>query len=308
MNSLSQNKITHIQTNEHIDLNLHSYFIPHSAWVRNKTEIILKHLQNQDLSKKLLCIDWNDYTSNIEVLTDESIDKTWILLPAWIDGIISTTKRQNEIILPVWDCAAIAAFHKWWEINWLFHAWYKWVAWLAWNDLWMIVSMLEELKNISNSNNLDNFNFYLSPMMWLDFELPRDYVTLMFNKLFNEYNLNENKYFSDHKENSNKIYLNLKQIILDIFKKNNIKIWKQVKSSTSVTNKASSSFPSFRLHSIANSIENKLIQFKKWEKPSRLTNQEFELELSGQQFKYLKNDYRLALSLKNYKKETNNNI
>ena len=298
-----KNKITTINTNGYIDLSLHSHFLPHSAWIRDKTKLILEWLSENDLTRKLFCIDWSKFTSNIRILTDDWLDSTSILLPSWIDGIISATKQKNEIILPVWDCWAIAAYHKSWEINGLFHAWYKWVAWNSLNDLWIIVSMLDNLKNLSNSNNLEDFNFYLSPMMWWNFELPRDYVTKIFNNLFHEYNLNENKYFLDHKEDKNKIYLNLKQIILDILKKNKVRTLKQVTCSKSITNNPTSPFPSYRLHTIAKSFEKKSEQFSQWIEPDKYTTQEIKLFLSKKLLQYLRFDYRLALKLKNYKKD-----
>ena len=259
------NTIKYIETKmNNVNLELHSHFLKHSASFRKQTIDVLENIKSEE-GEKIICIDWSEFTSNIAILNDNEVQVSNILLNAWIDWIITNWKAKVKLILPVADCAAIASIHKSWEINWIFHAWYKWVAWN--NDYWIIVNMLKKLRNVSNSENLDDFNFYISPMMWWKFELPIEYVNNLFSQIIEEYNLSSSKYFTKHKDDNTKIYLNLKQIIKDIFQKEWIKLSKQTHFDRKKTNTIYNNLPSYRLYS---------------------------------QEKWLLIDYRLALILKNF--------
>lgn len=291
--------------NKNLELSLHSRLLTHSAWIRESTESILNTRQSENHDRKVICIDGTDFSSNIISVYNSKISNYPLLLPAWIDWVIMQTHKNYELILPVADCAAIWAWNKDSSITWLFHAWYKWVAW-NWENLWIINHMFNELSRL-NSNDLSDFNFYLSPMMWKDFELPLNYVRNLFKKILTEFNLEEEKYFSSHNFDKEKIYLDLKEIILDIFKEFWVKKSKIKSYSWKPTNDPDSIYPSFRLHSIAKTIQKKSqnTEFSLdwnnkvfWIEKELLTPQEFELIISWKIDKYL-TDYRLALILKN---------
>lgn len=293
-----------------VNLELHSHFLPHSASFRDATIEILKERQTHT-DNKIICIDWSKYSSNIQIINDENFEESDILLDAWIDWIILDTKKKAEIILPVADCWAIAAYHKSWNIIGLFHAWYKWVAWWE-NDLWIIANLIYELKNVSNSNNLRDFNFYISPMIWDKFELPKEYVEALFNKLFIEYSLDSKKYFLEHDSNSTKVYLHLRMLIKDVFKKYWIKLslrWNKSNFDIRKTDSSDSIFPSYRLHSKYKIIQDKLDTFQKNYLNysfQEVVNTKFELsEFKKKELKEKYNnyklDYRLALILNNAK-------
>lgn len=292
-------------------LELHSRFLPHSARFREETMKIL-HLEYEkwaDVTR--FVVDGSKFSSNIHILNESDYDFQNHLLKPWIDWVISSTKQKVQLILPVADCTAISAFNKSWEIHWLFHAWTKSVAWK--DDLWMIYNMISSLKYSSKTDNLDDFKFYISPMLGLNFELERDYVDDLFKNIFEVFNLKSDKYYNTHKTDNSKIYLDLKTMIIDIMvinwiKKNNIfNKWNWRKWVWNVTNSPYSNFPSFRLHTIAKKLKEKIIDadFKLVDDKDifywieNLTLQEKELLESGKLVNYL-TDYRLALELRNY--------
>lgn len=241
--------------NNNINLELHSHFLPHSASFRKDTIKILEEIQKN--TEQIICIDWSAFSTNIESFDDKNIKNADILLQAWIDWIIHSWKKNVKLILPVADCAAISVIHKSGKIHWLFHGWYKWVAWNI-GDLWIIINIINNLRETSNSNSLKDFDFYISPMMWLDFELPKEYVNTLFCYLFKEYNLDSLKYLKKHKYNSEKIYLNLKQLIKDLLKIEWVNLRKQVSFSRKITNSKNSHLPSYRLHSQAKDLRYKI--------------------------------------------------
>lgn len=307
-----------IETDESdIRLNLYSHFLPHSASFRDETIKILEQFESRNLyNSKIIAIDWSEFSSNIITINGENLKSSPILLESWIDWIVLDTKQKAALILPVADCAAIAAYTKTWEITGLFHAWYKWVAWWE-NDLGIITNLIEELKKVSNSENLKDFDFYISPMIWKKFELPKDYAEKLFSKLFKEYNLDSEKYFLEDDSDYKKIYLNLREIIKDIFKKHKInlrirKSWeKESVFDKRDTDSYDSIFPSYRLYSNRkkvqdeiDNIENELKNYINlpFEKIVEIKGKLLTLRKSIKNEKYdnYKIDYRLALVLKNY--------
>ena len=241
-------------SNPKIWVKIESQFLPHSAWERDKTIKILEDLQTKKKIRKIITIDWTEATSNIEIITDKNFEQTPILLPSWIDWVILDTNKKAELILPVADCAPIIAYHKTWEICGSFHAGYKWVAWEKASDLGIITTMVENLLKVANTNTLDDFDFYIWPMIWRKFELPKEYVEKMFWRIFKEYNLNPKNYFLKHDNDDTKIYLHLKKIIRDILKKRwkNIKLqwvlWDWSYFDNSKTDDWNSEYPSHRLY------------------------------------------------------------
>ena len=239
--------------NPDISVKVEPQFLPHSAGKIEETIEILEKLQNET-SRKIICIDWTQASSNIEIITDKNFEQTSILLPKWIDWVILDTSKKAELILPVADCAPIIAYHKSWEICGSFHAGYKWVAWEDASDLWIITTMIEWLKSFSNTDDLKDFEFYIWPMIWRKFELPKSYVEPMFARIFKEYNLKSENYFLKHKTDKTKIYLHLRMLIRDILGK----LWKNIKLKTHlkqewsffdtwITDDWNSEYPSHRL-------------------------------------------------------------
>jgi len=302
-------------TNPDISVHVVPLFLPHSAWEREKTIEILTKLQKEE-TRKIICIDWTAATSNIKIITDNNFDEASILLPKWIDWVIFNTSEKAKLILPVADCAPIVAYHKTWDICGSFHAGYKWVAWENASDLGIITNMIEELKNVSNSDNLDDFEFYIWPMIWREFELPKSYVEPMFSRIFKEYNLNPNKYFLKHKTDNTKIYLHLRLLIRDILER----LWKKIRLKTHlknewsffdnwITDKWNSEYPSHRLYTQfwINDEEIKKLskKFSNYDLylqdilETKAKIKEIKRIMRSKNFEQYKKDYRLATILEN---------
>jgi len=184
-------------------IKLHSRFFPHSVREREKVIKILEtQYPKQDGITRFIIVG-SDFSTNIHVVDSSQCDWNDTLLEPWIDWIISNTSKHTQLILPVADCAAIAAVHKSWELNWVFHAWTKWIAWNG--DLGIIHNALEKLKSLWNTDNLDEFKFYISPMMGSYFELNREYASKLFETIFSHYPLEFSDYSKDHREDKSKI-------------------------------------------------------------------------------------------------------
>ncbi len=306
-----KNNIKKITTNTDFVASINSHFFEHPTWwvdwiYRHSSKEVLKALQEKTKERKVVCLDPSLHTSNIEVFSDiKQLSKHEILLPAWIDWVIMNLKDKFDLIIPVADCATIAVYNKNKDISWVFHAWYAGVSWNTNWDLGIIANMFEELEKL---DSLKNFNFIMSPMAWEYFELPTSYAKMLFWRVFTHYKLDEKNYFTTHREDKTKIYVNLKQIILDIFRTYWVK-WNRIKNKTATaTNDPTSLYPSFRLYSILKAIADKsnnkgfeLVSDNDpylWLTDNELSLQEKELINSWKTSNYL-NDYRLALSLKN---------
>ncbi len=307
-----KNNTRKIPTSSGFEASIHSHFLEHPTWgknweYRNLTKEVLSELQEKTKNRKIMCLDPSLHTSNIEVFSDpKKFNRAEILLPNWIDGVIMNLKDKFDLIIPVADCGWIAVYNKEKDISWVFHAWYSWVSWNTDWDLGIIANMIQELEKL---DSLKNYNFIMSPMAWGYFELPKAYAKMIFSRVFSHYDLKEEKYFKPHREDKTKIYLDLKQIILDIFRTYWIK-WNRIKNKTDKqTNSPDNFYPSFRLYSTLKTIAQKAS-----EKPFELSQddqdnyfwltawdlnlQEQELLEIGDYTRYLK-DYRLALSLRN---------
>jgi copper oxidase (laccase) domain-containing protein len=289
-------------TNPDISVKVESNFLPNSAWKRDKTIKILELLQKNEV-RRIITIDWTDFTSNIKIITDKNFEETPLLLPSWIDWVILNTTKKAKLVLPVADCAPIIAYHKSWEICGSFHAGYKWVAWEEASDLWIITTMVENLKEVSNSDDLKDFEFYIWPMIWKKFELPKEYVEKIFWRIFKEYNLKQEKYFLKHKTDNTKVYLYLKLLIRDILEK----LWKRIRLKTHLqeepsffdnenTDNWNSEYPSHRLYTKFQTNDEEVKKLYK-----ELNN--FTLYLNS----YLPND-RSVLSIKDEIKEIKRKI
>ena len=308
-------------SNPSISVKVVPQFLPHSAWKRWETIKILEYLQTQEKTRQIIAIDWTKATSNIEIITNETFEKNPILLPSWIDWVILNTTEKAKLILPVADCAPIIAYHKTWKICGSFHAGYKWVAWEEASDLGIITTMVDNLLKVANTNTLDDFDFYIWPMIWRKFELPKEYVEKMFWRIFKEYNLNSKDYFLKHDNDDTKIYLHLRKIIRDILKKlwKNIKlqwvIWKWSYFDNSKTDDWNSEYPSHRLYTkfqennkeieklykdlndftlYLNSVSDERSVLSIKDKIKKITRR-----IKSKKFEHYRKDYRLATILEN---------
>lgn len=254
-------------------LQLHEHYLlkPVSASRIDALDTLLE--KNKDSDKKLICVDWTDFTDKVKIIWDEQIKKIFsvLLLPSWYDSVIANTKEKVELALPVWDCGLLTAYHKnWsWEYNilWNAHLGYKWV--IADWDLeknWIIENFLNSLMQEANTKNLDDFEFFLAPMAWNNFELPKKYfyekiapfIEKQNKDIVENYKLSPEDFIkkSDNIYNDweERIYFDLKKLILYILiNKHSLKIYKEnidPRSTTDPRNK----LPSFRSHTIAKNI------------------------------------------------------
>lgn len=233
--------------------------------------------KNKNTGKKLICVDWTNFSDNVKIIEDKFIKNinSALLLPAWIDWVVALTKEKIELALPVWDCWLLVANHKdlknETKILWNSHLWYKWVI-SSW-DLeknWIIENFLKKLKEVSNCKDFNEFDFYLAPMAWANFELPKKYFDDFIkpfiekqNKDINSlYSLDPEDFITDSKnfDSEEKVYFNLKALIFYILQyKYNIFI-KEKNILKGETTDPKNNLSSFRSHTLAKNIPEKVLK------------------------------------------------
>lgn len=267
-----------------------------SFWNRDITEDLLDltHIAYQKV-RKIIWIDWTWASWNSKIFDIKEFDKEYSLLEKWLDSVIITNLKETQekisLILWVADCWAIAISDKSWNTIWLAHAWYAWVAKdIIWNTI-------ENLCKINS--NLEEFSFYVAPMIWKKFEFEEWKYFEIFEDLAKKYKLNLREYFNPillplskiEKDSTPKWYLDLRKIIIRIFELNWI-CEKQIIFSEVETNNPNNSWPSYRLYTIYNSMKQKI---EKWEK---LTILEQEL-LDSENSDFFAKDKRIWVFVEN---------
>lgn len=293
---------------------LEPYLLPHSAKYRDQANEILQ--RREVWFRKIVAIDASEHSNAIDVIDDWNYLETGLLHPSGVDGLIFHTNNSIEGILPVADCAAIAAIHRTKALYALVHAGYKSVAGFSVqknkdrHDTSILENMSVDLLRIGKLSNFDEMDFFVSPMAGVKFELPQDYAQRVFWKLFATYDLDEADFFLPHDEESTKIYLDLRSIIKAVLSKFGITS-SQIHFDHRDTDNPDTNLPSHRLHTIAKGLTKKgssigllendwdmftpsemLTFFKARQIP--ISQQEKNLILSGKVWLYAEADYRLG--------------
>ena len=215
-------------------------------------------------SAHLIILDGWEHTNEIQVVYSWDVrERELTVWPGkdWVLCINHTREENYTIITPLADCWGIAFKNPNNTAFGIIHAWYKWVA----KDIvWELVDKIWR-----TWTHESEFEFELSPMLWKKYEFNTSYYLETFSTLFKKYNLNPDHYFE--RVDDEKWYLDLKKIILDVFKKNKIKK-SQIKVSNIETNNPKNNYASHRLETIAWSIKKKV-----WESygSQQRINQEF---------------------------------
>lgn len=204
----------------------------------------------------LIILDGKEHTSEIEVVYSWDVKERQLIVWPGKDGVLCINHTRDEnytIITPLADCWGIAFKNPNNTAFGMVHAWYKWVA----KDIiWELVDKIWR-----TWTHESQFEFELSPMLWKRYEFKTSHYLETFRNLFEKYELNSNDYFEEI--DAEKWYLNLKKIILDVFKKNKIKR-SQIKISNIETNNPKNNYASNRLETIAKNIKEKILE-KYWE-------------------------------------------
>jgi len=225
-----------------------------TRWDDSELYIIQEAIEDFQNLWNTILIDWGQHTNKIELLDAEDIiDKFQIIWPGK-DGMIITGIVNQDIILmvPLADCGWIGFKHNSWISLWLIHAWYKWV----YSDIiWNFIEQIEKI------DSLENFSFFMAPMIWKKYEFWKEDYELNFKAILVQYNLKAESYFQEI--NKTHGYLNLKKLILDILKRHGVDT-SQIYVSKPETNNPKNNYASHRLHTLAKRIE-KQIKDKYWE-------------------------------------------
>jgi len=225
-----------------------------TRWENSELFIVREAIDDISELGNLILIDWWEHSSNIEAKTAWEINNSFEVIWPWKDWLIITNINSEDIILivPLADCWWIWFKHKSGSSLWMIHAWYKWVCWdIIWN-------FIEQIQQI---DILENFLFYMAPMVGKNYEFSKKDYQKRFKSILEKYNLDPEKYFESIDQNT--WYLHLKNIILDILKKNWIKV-SQIKISHPATNNPKNNYASHRLHTLAKRIQDR-IKDKYWE-------------------------------------------
>lgn len=310
--------------NHTIWLKLHTPYLekPISASREDAENSLLE--KNKNSSSKLICVDGTNFSDEIKIVNDEIIKdiNSVLLLPAWFDWIVAKTSSQTELALPVWDCGLLVAFHKDLEnlekIIGNAHLGYKWV--IADWDLeknGIIENFLNSLKNASNSEKLNDFKFFLAPMAWQNFELPKNYFYAKIAPFIEKQNktIKTSLRFAPEKfikkspniyndNNGERVYFDLKSLILYLLKnKYSINISSKNIDERSTTN-PNNTLSSFRSYIIAKNIGEEVFALEINEKnffdiakKYNLTKEQMELLLSWNANHYKNTNSRLSLNI-----------
>lgn len=237
-------------TNLHLKYKFNSWILVTVDWEIFKKfdlqdrKISLQYLS--DISEKIfIWINWRAHSINIEVF-DAKNKNTSIVLQEWTDWVIlNNIKESNKyfsIALFIADCAAVSFSNKKWDIIWVVHSGWKWTSsWI----LWKLITSLQEIDDIQN------FDFYILPMAWSNFEFSKKDYYHYFDDLSKKYNFDLERYFMEITDE--KWYLDLRWIMQEVFSKH----WlskEKIHFSEIETNSESNNWPSYRLFTISKNI------------------------------------------------------
>lgn len=292
-----------------IKLSVNWELFEQSFWYREETKDILElYYIWEERNSKTIWINWTSHSSKVVSLNAKNLKERATLIKKGIDWVVITNvdeiKEKISLILWVADCAPIVVSDKKGSTMALVHAWY---AWTGKDIIWNLIKNLEKT-NIS----LEDFEFYIWPMLWKNFEFSEKKYFEVFQKLCDKYWLHSWSYFIPTEQW--KWYLDLRDLILDLLIENWIK-HNQIKFSKIETNSPNNPWPSFRLHTKYKNIIEKFknqdieikseLNFKEKEnllkylkEENKLSEIEKELFLS-EYFDRYKNDPRIWFFLEN---------
>lgn len=216
-------------------------FFEYSFWNKEETLDKLELLQLSEKNKsKVIWINATKHSNKVITVDAKNIKNKTRLLKEWIDWVIVTnieeTKDKISLILWVADCAAISIVSQSWNTMWLIHAWHKWTS----NDI--IWNLINQIGNIEDWK-LEEYEIYIAPMAWDNFEFDENLYFQNFQTLCDNYKLHSWKYFiptSNWKWN-----LDLKSLINDLLIKNWISS-KNIYFEPIDTNSTDNNWPSYR--------------------------------------------------------------
>jgi copper oxidase (laccase) domain-containing protein len=164
-----------------------------SFWNEAKTKYVLDLIDIlNNKTRKIIWINGTEHSNKIVSVNAKNINNKTRLLKKLIDWVIITNLNQykDKISLILWvaDCASISFSSSDWNTMWLVHAWWRG----AWKDIvWNIIEKLMQFEN-----TLEDYEFYIWPMAWENFEFPEDQYFDKFQSLCDKYNLKSWEYFT----------------------------------------------------------------------------------------------------------------